>query len=163
MTDTAVAAAALVDPDPWAAALARHMHHFETAWRARGAGWADTVTAEGGRIFSTELDKDYQLCLQAWESAPDRPEFAAMLLQISRPTRSKDEEMLWFQRCVQAQFDYPDAYSHMLMSLMPRWCGSLSQLVAFEEAMRRTQRTVRRRPSRPEDEGLGLVLLRRYA
>lgn len=54
----------------------------------------------------------------------------------------------WFDRSVSAQFDYPNAYSHLMWACRPRWGGSHELMLAFGKACADTRRYDTMVPSR---------------
>ena len=51
-----------------------------------------------------------------------------------------ETERLWFDRAVAAQMDWPQAYSHLMWSIRPRWGGSHEQMFEFGIECAQTER-----------------------
>jgi len=119
--------------DEWARESILGAAHFAMAWSVRGHGTADTVTPEGWRGFRKHLLFAQGHLLRAHALAPDRPEAATHLIGVSRaglpPTGSTARD--WFDRAVQAEFDYLPAYEQFATTLSLRWGGSEAKLDAF--------------------------------
>lgn len=115
--------------DPWLAAMFRGWFHFRLASEARrgrqvtGLGDARENNLEAGKFFR-----------KAWELRPDIVESSYMMMAVSRQGGDEDDEFTWFQRAIDAQFDFIPAYESVLFSLRPRWGGSHKQMLAFGDA-----------------------------
>lgn len=114
----------------------------ERAWKARGTGWASSVTEEGWKGFKEHLGKAAGLLRRAWELRPNRPEAASKMITVTMGgLGAPDEtERVWFDRAVAAQFDFLPAYRSYAWALRPRWGGSLEEMMAFGEACLATER-----------------------
>ena len=70
---------------------------------------------------------------RAWDKKPDRPEIAALMIQVSAgcsETPIKDMRM-WFDRCVALRSDYTPAYQYYIKGITPYMHGSLDELTDF--------------------------------
>lgn len=94
------------------------------AWKARGGGWADSVTDEGWRLFGDRLQQAAQQLHEAarlkekcpvyWSTA----QHVALGIQMDRPQYDAV-----FRQAI-AQFpDYVGIYNHRAEYLLPRWYG----------------------------------------
>lgn len=120
------------NPDwEWLSFVLAGEHHIREAWRARGGGYADTVTAEGWRKFSSELAEARQCLTQAWHLRPGLPLAPARMIYVSLGSSGITEMRLWFDRAVTAQLDYPRAWSDLRWGLRPRWHGDLDAMRDF--------------------------------
>jgi len=117
-------------------------YHLDAAWEARGGSFAHKVSEEGWKGFGKHSELAREAFEKAWEAAPNRPEAATAMVKVSMGTsRSPLREMRkWFDRAVQAQFDYRTAYSHLLFGLMPRWHGSHDLMYEFGIECMETER-----------------------
>jgi len=117
--------------DPWVVKVMGGFHHIKAAWRARGSGWAHTVTREGRLGFWEHLREARALLTEAWELEPTYPEAPSQMITVSMATGAETEPRLWFDRAVAGQLDHVDAYNKLLWALRPRWGGSHEEMHAF--------------------------------
>ena len=108
----------------WLAHVLEAEYHVQEAWKARGGGYADTVTREGWKGFSEHLDKAEAAFTKAWEMDPDLPLPAVKMISVAMGNSRGEEMRKWFDRAIEAQIDHPKAWSSMLWGLRPRWHGS---------------------------------------
>ncbi len=129
-------------PDPWAYQTMQGYYHRQQAWKERGDGWASEVTDEGWRGFAERLAKARQHLVKAWSINPKLPEAPLAMIGVIMGGGEQygETERLWFDRTVQAQFDYPPAYSAMLWAKRPRWGGSYEEMYRFALECLQTQR-----------------------
>jgi GYF domain 2 len=98
--------------------------HVQAAWAARGSGYANTVNEQGWAIFAERLTQADTCYTEAWRLAPERALAPSRLIYVAMG-RSREEEMVrWFERALDAQIDYPNAWSNFGFALRPRWHGS---------------------------------------
>lgn len=116
--------------------------HLDAAWKARGCGWASDVTEEGWKGFSEHIAAARDCYVKAWEAAPRRPEAATQMITIAMAGGESpvSEMRLWFDRAVEAQFDYKPAYRNVLFGLLPRWHGSFGMIYQFGLQCKATER-----------------------
>lgn len=105
------------------------------------------VVRDGGGEPSTKEEEASHLALaaealeSAWKSRPERPEAAAMMMEVAFFRDPKGPEArTWFDRAVAAQFDYAPAYRDMLAHCLPHHGGSVAMVLDFGEACRATER-----------------------
>ena len=116
---------------PWITAMFVGMDHVNRAWDARGSGAAGTVTPEGWKGFAEHLALAREHFTRAHEMHPEWADAASEMIQVS-VGQGNDEERLWFDRAVAAQFDHTNSYHRMLrMVLLPRWGGSHEAMLEF--------------------------------
>ena len=109
------------------------------AWKARGGGYANTVTPEGWEKFGIGIDFARDCYEKAWQLRQDLP----MVAHGGQGTVMGDKQnsRMWFDRTVSAQMDYEPAYStYEFYALYPRWCGSLREMREFADECLTTQR-----------------------
>jgi ankyrin repeat protein len=121
--------------DPWLILMVQGMKEHETGWEARGCGFADEVTPEGWQKFGDHLVVAREKFTKAWEMRPEWPEAANMMVQVATAgyMGAGETTRLWFDRAVDAQFDYYPAYASYIRSLRPRWNGSHDAMLEFGE------------------------------
>jgi GYF domain 2 len=115
----------------WLALVLQGQYEINEAWKARGGGYANTVTASGWEGFRNHLAQARQCFTRAWELRPDLPLAPDRMMTVALGDSGLKEMRLWFDRTVAAQFDYPDAWSEMRWGLRPRWYGNLDAMLAF--------------------------------
>jgi hypothetical protein len=131
--------AAAADVDPWLLDILAAREHLRLGWRARGSGFADSVSDAGWQAFFERLGKAQVLLLHAWKTDPHCPETADELIKVtmglSRTHWTVSErtdqgglagvtERFWFDQAVAVELDYTPAYDSLAWSLRPRWGGS---------------------------------------
>ena len=120
--------------DPWIAAVVAGRAAIAAGWEARGNDFAHKVAAEGWKTFEAQLALAREQLTKAHELHPELPEAAAEMITVSMADGS-DEERLWFDRAVAAEFDHADAYQRFgLNVLLPRWGGSHEEMLEFGRA-----------------------------
>jgi Domain of unknown function (DUF4034) len=72
--------------DPWILNVVEGDYWIAEAWKARGSGWAKTVTEAGWKGFYASLAKARTNLTTAWEMHPDYPEAATRMIQVARDT-----------------------------------------------------------------------------
>jgi hypothetical protein len=115
----------------WLALTLDGERSINEAWKARGSGWASSVTAEGWRGFSDHLVAARKDLTQAWELQPGFPLAPCRMMTVALGDSGADEMRLWFDRTLTAQIDYSRAWSEMRWGLRPRWHGSEAALLAL--------------------------------
>ena len=105
--------------------------HIMEAWKARGGGYANTVTQEGWEAFRTHLNTAARHLTAAWELRPDLPIAPCRMIYVALGNLGPQEMRVWFDRTVAAQVDYPRAWKDMRWGLRPRWHGSLEAMLAL--------------------------------
>ncbi len=128
------ALAAQKGADPWVVEMVGGIHHLTAAWHGRGGGLAATVSEEGWGKFGDHSDLARKHLTKAWELRPDLPEAAAYMIRLTMgggPVESGETIRTWFDRAVEAQFDYEPAYERYLWALSPRWGGSVEEQYKF--------------------------------
>ena len=128
--------------DPCTLNTALGLHHVAAGWRERGKGYANTVTEEGWAGFKKHLEQAQTYLVKAYELDPTRPEAATAMITVAMGGYAApgETERLWFDRAVAAQMDWPQAYSHLMWSIRPRWGGSHEQMFEFGIECAQTER-----------------------
>lgn len=130
----------LENVDPWIDLMVRGKYHDLLGWRARGSGYAKTVTQDGWRIFKDEMSNARDYYTRAHQIHPEFPEAATRMIRVRMASRGPTSEREWFDLAVNAQFDYMPAYSKYLWALRPRWGGSHKKMLKFGLACLNTER-----------------------
>ena len=116
---------------PWLALVLEGEFHIIEAWRARGGGYANSVSKQGWEEFRKHLVTAAQKLTAAWELRPDLPLAPCRMIYVALGNLGPQEMRLWFDRTVAAQVDYPRAWKDMRWGLRPRWHGSLEAMLAL--------------------------------
>lgn len=101
------------------------------AWKARGGGWANTVTDESWRLFGDRLHQAMTVLNDAENLKAHCPYYwivkmrAALGLQMN-----KDQFNDIFSEATNYESDYESAYRQRAVYLMPRWNGGEGELEA---------------------------------
>lgn len=104
---------------------------IDEAWKARGGGWANTVTPEGWKGFEDHLAKARAALTQAWKLHPQRPLAPCLMITVAMGDSDADEMRIWFDRTVEGQIDLQSAWNRMQTGLLPRWHGSHTALLTL--------------------------------
>ena len=120
--------------DEWLKMLLRINVESDAAWKARGGGFANTVTEEGWKGYGDHGDA----CRAAFKRAMelhDYPEPAYLFSSLG----PFDEKI--FIDATSKQLDFTVFYGNFLWyNCYPRWCGSLAKMKAFAERCYETRR-----------------------
>lgn len=119
--------------DPWLAKMLAGESAITVAWKARGDDWGHTVSDGAWKEFHVHMEKAKSILVEAWKLHPEYPETAGRLITVSMAGHAppNTDERHWFDQSVSAQIDYPEAYTHYLYSIMPRWGGSHDAMYQF--------------------------------
>lgn len=120
--------------DEWLKVLIRIDVERDAAWKARGGGYANTVTEEGWNGYSNHGDA----CKGAFKRAMelhDYPEPAYLFSSLG----PFDDKI--FVAATSKQLDFDGFFGNFLWyNCYPRWCGSLAKMKAFAERCYETKR-----------------------
>jgi hypothetical protein len=102
---------------------------IQWAWEARGSGYANTVTAEGWRLFRERLAR----AEKALESVPEGdlrdPELYALWIQVAiGQGGSRERAETLFRHGLTLDPAYPPLYYRMAVYYLPRWYGEPGDL-----------------------------------
>jgi len=98
------------------------------AWRARGSGYANTVTKEEWQLFGQRL----QLALDTLNSAKDMregcPVYWSTLMVIAQGSQASKEQFNdIFNKAIKIEPDYVGYYQKRAVYLLPRWNGDAGE------------------------------------
>ncbi|MEZ6244036.1 MAG: hypothetical protein R3B57_13450 [Phycisphaerales bacterium] len=127
--------------DPWIALMCRGVLEWRRAYNARGSGYASETSDEQWDEFHRLARPAVDSLAHAYELHPDCPEAATELMftAANHLAPSGTDEYDWFDRAVDAQLDYEQAYREMRHILIPRWSGSFDDMAAFAESLVRPE------------------------
>ena len=108
------------------------LFYLDYAWKARGGGYANSVTPEGWKLYAERLAIAEPALVKAWQMNPSEPSAATEMIRLATDTSKSREEMeLWFQRAMAANTNNWDACNHKMRYLYPQWHGSAEEMLAF--------------------------------
>ncbi len=127
---------------PWLKDTLLGAFAVKTAWKARGSGYAHTVTDERWKAFREHLTRASKHLTAAWEANPEVPFAAEEMIAVTMAGGGIDgiDERGWFDRATSACFDHLPAYDALLWASRPRWGGSHALMLAFGKACAETRR-----------------------
>jgi hypothetical protein len=112
------------------------------AWKARGSGWANTVTEEGWKGFNANLAKALPLAERAFNDHPEEGLFARLLASAYRgqnPGRAAFDRFVG--KCIaSAKFETNLMTESIMWSLRPRWGGSHEAMIEYGRRCARSRR-----------------------
>lgn len=130
--------------EPWVPPVLQATIAIRAAWRARGGGWASTVTDQGWVIWVQQNKIAYEYALKAHKLNPLQPFAATLLIELCWASdESQGQEYssrYWFEQAVAAMIDYKPAYTSYAWGIMPRWGGSTTMLLQFAKECADTNR-----------------------
>jgi len=138
---------------PWAE-LGQALREQSLAWRARGGGYAASVSADAWPIFDSHLESAEAALARARKIDPGagEPLTARVYLALYRGLAA-EEIANRFKEAVRVDPVSPKAHDAMFLALTPRWYGSNEALLAFAREAARRQ---------PEDPYLALLIVRAH-
>jgi hypothetical protein len=102
------------------------------AWQARGSGYANTVTEEGGKTFTSDLAVAENALNRAWNLNPTDPRIPLqMMTVVLGQGKDRDEMESWFERAMALNPSDYDICSKKLYYLEPKWYGSAGDMLDF--------------------------------
>ena len=116
---------------PWFRAMALAKYHHDLGFHYRGNGFANTVTKEGWKKLEEQAGFSHDYYEAAIEANPLFPEAAVGLMGISQLGYSKKDEEFWFNKAIEHEVDFMQAYRSRLWTLTPRWGGSVNAMLDF--------------------------------
>ena len=117
--------------DPWLEAMALARWHIDTAWEARGDGFASTVSESGWAGYGEHRKKALEWAEKAYALRPDLT--ASCLVGLTANYGDAGEALKWYRRAAAVFKDDKAAAKQFAWGLKPRWCGSVTQLMEFYE------------------------------
>lgn len=115
----------------WLALVLEGAPEIDKAWKARGSGWANTVSAQQWKDFALHLTRARMILGEAWALNTNYPIVAEKMMNVALGSSGIGEMRLWFDRAIAAQMDDSEAWRIMRWGLRPRWFGSEESMLAF--------------------------------
>ena len=101
------------------------------AWKARGSGWANTVSEEGWQSFGNRLHQAMKVLNAAENLKTQCPYSWAVKMRAALGLQmDKDQFNDIFHQAVSCYSDYEPSYLQRAVYLMPRWYGGDGELEA---------------------------------
>jgi hypothetical protein len=115
----------------------RGEYHCQTAWEARGGGFANTVTPDGWKAMEKHMASGRDALQRAWAADPLNYHAATEMLSIETgDTRGRDEMEKWYARAMRAWPGNRAACELKMGWLEPKWHGSIEDMIAFGRELR---------------------------
>lgn len=111
--------------------LLRGRYFQDSAWEARGGGWAKDVSASAWKIFFERLVLAEQNLSKAAEIAPADARPATIMISVSAARQKLNDMETWFQRAMLLNPNNYDACKSKLGYLDPRWYGTAGTMLDF--------------------------------
>jgi len=114
-------------------ALATSLHRW--AWVARGNGMANTVTAEGWRLFDERIQESLKVLKAAASLHEQCPQWYSemMVVGLAQSWDAKQMEEI-FQQGIQFEPGYYHLYKQYANYLLPKWDGKPGDATAFAKS-----------------------------
>jgi hypothetical protein len=110
-------------------ALARHLTDY--AWKARGNGYANTVSDRAEQLFEERLRQAWTVLSEAKSLKEKCPVYWTSVMKVALGLGIPKEQFnRIFQEAVQAYPDYTPIYIQRGIFLLPRWYGQEGEWVA---------------------------------
>ena len=115
-------------------ALATSLHRW--AWVARGNGMADTVTAEGWRLFEERIDESLKVLKAAVNLHEQCPQWYSemMVVGLAQSWDAKRMEEV-FEQGIQFEPGYYHLYKQYANYLLPKWDGKPGDASAYAKTV----------------------------
>lgn len=122
-------------PNSMCAPVVEAIYWKRYAWQARGGGYADTVTAEGWKLFHARLQKGVEVLLANKQLAAKTPHWSFELLELTRGLGwSEQRRQAIFEQGVAHFPRYAPLYFEHAYADTPRWYGNWQLVEADAEA-----------------------------
>lgn len=119
------------DRPPAVAYLLRAQYHYDTGWRTRGHAWAAKVSARHRGGFAVENALAATDIAQAIIRDDNNPYSRYLLLAILQGYGNSLAMDGAFRLAIRRFPDYYPLYRVQLNTLMPKWGGSVTEMLAF--------------------------------
>ncbi|HEY1527769.1 MAG TPA: DUF4034 domain-containing protein [Candidatus Angelobacter sp.] len=121
-------------PNSITARVALAAAQLQYAWRARGGGYADSVTDDGWKLFQERAEDAAKTLIDASSLQDKCPEwYVAMQLTARALGQSKEMQTAIFEKAIAFEQDYQYFYRAQAELLMPKWEGEEGEMAAFAQ------------------------------
>lgn len=108
--------------------------YLQYGWKARGSGFANSVTEDGWRLFRERTEMAVETLRDAAALPTKCPEwYLTMQLAARAQDRDSDEQAALFEKAVFFEPEYHYFYRIQAESLLPKWGGEEGQMASFAE------------------------------
>jgi hypothetical protein len=114
---------------PWLREAVLGRLYFKMGVRARGTDWAYEVSDTGWERMGACHNAAHDHLVRAYRLNPDLPEPASTLVEVAMFSGASRDERYWMDQALAAEMDCPLAIQVYAWALMPRWGGSVDELV----------------------------------
>lgn len=119
-------------PDSATARIALVKVYQGYAWKARGTGFADSVTPEGWKGFIQNLARSREYILEAERTGVEDPAlYALAVIMCQGLDKSKGTALSYVEKGAAIDPGFDPLYIYMANYLLPRWHGSPEELHDF--------------------------------
>lgn len=102
------------------------------AWKARGSGYADTVTEDGWKVLNDRLIQAVKVLKEAGSLSEQCPRRWSLLMSAALGLgATKPQYQALFQNAISAEPGYTGYYFSMAYYLLPRWHGKPGEMEEF--------------------------------
>jgi len=106
--------------------------YLQYGWKARGGGFANTVTEDGWKLFHDRVDIAAQTLVDAFTLPTKCPEWYLTMQLVARAQdRDSDTLASIFQKAIAFEPDYQYFYRVQAESLLPKWGGEEGEMARF--------------------------------
>lgn len=121
-------------PDSITARVALAGAQLQYAWKARGGGYAGSVSEDGWKIFQERAETAANTLMEASSLPTKCPEwFLLMQLAARALGQDRDVQTAIFEKAIAFEPDYQYFYRTQAEMLMPKWEGEEGEMAAFAE------------------------------
>ena len=101
------------------------------AWEARGSGFANTITEEGGRIFAEKLKKALEVIEEGEKLKQKDPELSRIKMVIYKAVGERQGVDAAFKDGTDIDPYYFPLYEEAAVARLPRWGGTPGELASW--------------------------------
>jgi hypothetical protein len=124
------------NPKSAGAAIATAAAWRGAAWRARGQGYASTVSAEGWQLFHERLKFALKALMDSESYAATNPLWYLEYLQVNLGLdASMADQLTIYERGTRAFPEFFPLHFEMIVALLPQWHGSYQDEAAFVDTV----------------------------
>ncbi len=122
------------DPTSITARVAWANAYVSYAWDARGDGYANSVSANGWRLFNQRMARAQEILQEASILPSKCPEWYVVMLEIAKAEGwNREKESALFREAIAAEPGYYYFYRAQMSYLQPKWHGEEGEAEAFAE------------------------------
>lgn len=119
-------------PDSAAARYIEAVYWHTYAWKARGTGYADTVSREGWEIFHERLEKSKEILDKLISEKPTCPSPYVLVLHVMTELGASESQFRSaYSDGIKRYPEYHNIYFAMARHYEPKWGGSIQQYEKF--------------------------------